>query len=210
MKKALLILIGLLLVWVLFDLARPVKTDFRRFDPAALGRLDADMWRSYYEKRPIRLFQQLARLMRVQFRAPFWRSHVIAYRAAKAATVFQKGRNRQDYAEALPHLERYFAALAKLSKQPFNVPLLARTELEWWIIRREPHLHTSADWERLLAEIAAGFYRLPAGSFEQHARLRVEAMLLRDEKGDAVTEKDWKEITRLLEHSWAALHEVLH
>ncbi|MBX2929619.1 MAG: hypothetical protein KF852_17435 [Saprospiraceae bacterium] len=51
---------------------------------------------------------------------------------------------------------------------------------------------------------------MPAGSLEQHTRLRVEAMLLRDRKGDAVEEEDWKEITRLLEQSWTALQEALH
>ncbi len=210
MKRALWIVFGLLPAWIAFDLARPSKTDFRRFDPIAVGRLDADMWRSYYEKRRLRLFQQLARLMRVQFRAPFWRSHVIAYRAAKAATVFQAGKNREDYSRALPHLERYFNALNHLSNRPFDAAQLSRTELEWWIIRREPEQYTPSDWERLLAETAAGFYGLPANRFENHAKLRVEAMRLRDGKGDAVSEADWKEINRLLEQSWTALHQAVN
>jgi hypothetical protein len=200
-----LLLITALVAWIAFDILVPSRTDFRQFDPVITGRLDSDMWRSYYERRPAKLFWQLAHSLRVQFDAGFWESFPIAYRAAKAAFTFKDGRSRADYARALPDLERYFAAINSLSLTPFNPKTAARDELEWWIIRREPKLHTTADWERLIAGVAAEIYGVPAVRLTEYARLRVEAMLLRDQRGSNISEQDWSEITSLLERSWSEL-----
>ena len=200
-----LVIVAALPAWIAFDVLIPSRTDFRQFDPVATGRLDADMWRSYYERRRARLFWQLARSLRVQFNAGFWESLPIAYRAAKAAFTFKDGRSRDDYARALPDLERYFSAISDLSLTPFNPRTAARDELEWWIIRREPQLHTTADWQRLIAAVAAEIYGIPAERLTDYARLRVEAMVLRDERGSNTTEQDWSEITSLLERSWSEL-----
>ncbi|HEY7567510.1 MAG TPA: hypothetical protein VH762_08050 [Gemmatimonadaceae bacterium] len=191
--------------WIALDLLMPRRSDFRQFDPVATGRLDSDMWRSYYERKPAKLFWQLARSLRVQFHAGFWESFPIAYRAAKAAFTFKDGGSRDDYARALPDLERYFAAINSLSVTPFNAKTAARDELEWWIIRREPKLHTTADWERLIAGVAAEIYGIPAERLTDYARLRVEAMVLRDQRGSNISEQDWSEITSLLERSWSEL-----
>lgn len=200
---------ALLALWILTDLAYPVKTDFRHFNPASVGRLETEMWRSYYERRYFQLFVQLARLMRVQFRTPFWRSYLMAYRAAKAAAVFQRGSNREEYALALPYLQQYFEMLNRMSARPFSPDKLARTELEWWIIRREPDQHSLEDWEQLLCMEASELYGLPADRFEEHAALRVQAMVLRDDKGAKVGEQDWQAIRHLLERSWGSMHHVL-
>ena len=88
------------------DLYRPKSVNFRQFDPVVIGHLDADMWRSYYEKKRFKLLWQMSTLVRKQFHAPFWRSFPMACRAAKAAFVFKDGHNRADYAKALPPLEK--------------------------------------------------------------------------------------------------------
>ncbi|MCO6492005.1 MAG: hypothetical protein J5I98_26550 [Phaeodactylibacter sp.] len=203
-KRFSLLAFSALLLWIAASLLLPRHSNLREFDPAVVGQLDAAMWRSYYEGRKLRLFLQLSRLVRRQFHAPYWRSFPIAYQAARAATTFQSGANRSDYARALSPLEKYFGAINRLSDRPFDVKSAARSELEWWIIRREPQ-HATADWERLLAEVAATLYHQPAKQFAEYARLRVEAMVLRDSKGPTITETDWKEITALLEESWQAL-----
>jgi hypothetical protein len=141
----------------------------------------------------------------VQFNAGFWNSFPIAYRAAKSAFTFKDGTSRDDYAKALLDLERYFAAIGDLSLTPFNATAAARNELEWWIIRREPAQHTTADWERLIAAVAAEIYGVPAERLTDYARLRVEAMVLRDQRGDGITEQDWSLIENLLERSWGEL-----
>ena len=83
-------LIGVL--WVLTDLYVPWQVNLQTFDPLELARLDGEMWRSYYEKKPLKLFWQSAKLMREQVHAPFWRSFVMSYHAAKAVkSLFHNG-----------------------------------------------------------------------------------------------------------------------
>lgn len=207
--KFLAILLVALTVWITFDLLSTRKNSLRNFDPAEVGQLDADMWRSYYERRRVKLFWQLTHLMRRQFNAPFWRSFPIAWQAVKAATVFQDGRNREQYALALPFLEKYFTQINNLSDQPFDVKTVAKNELEWWIIRREPNF-TYQDWERVLAEVSAEMYHLPREKFTGYAHLRVEAMALRDSLGEQITEADWVKITGILKQSWNKLHEAVN
>lgn len=186
------------------------KTDLRQFNAVEVGQLDADMWRAYYEKKPGKLFLQLSRLMRRQFHAPYWRSLSMAWYAGKAAFVFKEGSRREEYARALPYLERYYSAVNRLSNKPFEVQKVAQLELEWWIIRREPACYSPADWERILAEEAGEMYHLPAGRFTEYARQRTKAMLLRDAKGEQITEEDWAKINSLLQECWTSLYRSLN
>ena len=66
MKQTLKLGAALFTGWVLADLLLPWRVDLRRFAPTEVARLDAAMWRSYYEKKPVRLFWQSARLIREQ------------------------------------------------------------------------------------------------------------------------------------------------
>jgi hypothetical protein len=197
------------MAWIAIDVLLPRRTDLRQFDPVASGRLDGEMWRSYYERRPAKLFWQLAQSLRVQFHAGFWNSFPMAYRAAKAAFAFKDGRSRADYDRALPDLEQYFAAVNNLSLTPFNAKSAARNELEWWIIRREPEQFTTTDWERLIAAVAAEIYAVPPEHLAEYAHLRVEAMVLRDRRGENITDADWEQIGSLLERSWTSLSNAV-
>jgi hypothetical protein len=195
-----------LILWIAVDLTllRP-KHSLRAFDPVAVARLDAEMWRSYYERKPMKLFGELAELMRSQYGAPFWQSWLLAGYAGRAAFVFKDGHNRQDYNRALPYLRNFYTGINRLEYNEFDVEKVANLELEWWIIRREKARFAPADWERILANEAAELYHLPAQNFRQHARLRVSAMVLRDSLGDEITERDWQRIQMLLGESWKAL-----
>jgi hypothetical protein len=199
-----------LTTWIAADVLLPRRSDLRQFDPVVSGRLDGEMWRSYYERKPARLFWQLAQSLRAQFHAGFWESFPIAYRAAKAAFTFKDGRSRDEYARALPDLERYFASINDLSLTPFNAQSAARNELEWWIIRREPEQFATADWERLIAAVAAEIYAVPPERLGEYAKLRVEAMVLRDRLGEKISEADWDHIGELLERSWTSLANAVN
>lgn len=200
-----------LLLAAALDLYYPVSTDLRAFEAEEVARLDTIMWRSYYDRQPVRLFLQLAELLRVQFNLPWLRSHVVAFHAAKAAFVFKDGRNRADYEKALPDLMRYYRALRKVSTTPFDVEQEAQLELEWWIVHRQREQHAPGDLDRALAEAAAELYRVPAESLMEYGRLRTEAMNIRDRKAVAggVTEEDWKQIEELLRGSWKALWQAV-
>jgi hypothetical protein len=204
MKKlfaALGLFAGALLV---VDWAAP-KHDLRAFEPVAVAELETEMWRSYYEKHQVVLFGQLITLLRQQFGMPPLEAVVNAYRAAHAAFVFKDGKSRADYEQALPDLERYYAAISARATQAFDVKKVARLELEWWILHRErsPQLGAS------LADLQAAIYAVPAARFAEHARLRAEAMVLRDDRNTAITDADWAQIHRMLDDSWASLRGAL-
>ncbi len=204
---ALCLVLGL---WISWDIFRPTRSDITKFDPLRVGSLEMAMWRSYYEKKPMKLFLQLSETLRTQFKAPFWRSFQLAYYAAKAALIFQQGTSREEYRQALPYLEKYYAGIQALSDTPFDVSQVATDELEWWVIRREPALHQPSEWEQLIAQIAAALYQVPTEAMAEHASLRVSAMRLRDQKGRVITEEDWDEIERLLKASWQSLHTAVN
>jgi hypothetical protein len=117
--RRLLLILGLvallLATWTGIDLFGRRTSHLREFDPDEVARLETAMWRSYYDKKQVRLFLQLAELLRKQYNMPFIRSNVVAYRAAKAAFVFKRGKQRSDYEQALPDLFKFYAAVRKVS-----------------------------------------------------------------------------------------------
>ena len=206
-KRVLLILIVALCVigaWILYDLYAPRTAHLREFDPDEVARLETAMWRSYYEKQRLKLFNQLSELLRTQYNMPLVRSNQVAYYAADAAFVFKKGKQRSDYEKALPELVKFYQSVRTMSDIPFDVERAARLELEWWIIHRERARHPPGDLERALAELQAELYRIPVERLMEHGRLRAEAMTIRDTRAEAggVTEADWARIDELLHQSW--------
>jgi hypothetical protein len=193
--------------WVLYDLYAPRTAHLREFDPDEVARLETAMWRSYYEKQRLRLFNQLSELLRSQYNMPLVRSNQVAYYAADAAFVFKKGKQRSDYEKALPELVKFYQAIRKMSDIPFDPDRAARLELEWWIIHRERERHPPGDLDRALAELQAEIYKIPVERLLEHGRLRAEAMTIRDTKAAAggVTEADRAKIDELLHASWRSL-----
>ncbi len=184
----------------------------REFDADEVARLETAMWRSYYSHQRVKLFGELAELLRTQYRLPPLRSNAVAYRAAKAAFVFKDGRSRADYERALPDLVSFYQSIRAVSDTDFGVERAARLELEWWIVHRERRRHAPGDLDRALANLQAEIFRLPAERFTEHARLRAEAMEIRDTKADRgdVTEEDWRRIDELLHRSWRSLHAAVN
>ena len=152
--------------------------DLRTFDAAAVGKLDTDMWRSYYERRPVRLFEQMITLLRTQYGMRPLQALMDAYHAAHAAFVFKDGRSRAGYEKALPDLEAYYRDIDALPDA--------------------------------LAALQAEIYGVPAERFAEHARLRAQAMDLRDGKGSAITEADWQRIGEMLAASWNSLYNAVN
>ncbi len=205
--RASLIVLLLLTGWVLYDLYAPRTAHLREFDPDEVARLETAMWRSYYEKRELRLFTQLSELLRSQYDMPLVRSNRVAYYAANAAFVFKSGKQRADYEKALPDLVKFYEAVRKISDLPFDVNRAAQLELEWWIIHRECAKHAPGDLDRALAELQAAIYGVPLEKLMEHGRLRAEAMTIRDTRAAAggVTEADWARMDELLRQSWRSL-----
>ncbi|HEV7473635.1 MAG TPA: hypothetical protein VGN90_06290 [Pyrinomonadaceae bacterium] len=202
-----IVVAALIAAWVLYDLYAPRTAHLKEFDPDEVARLETAMWRSYYEKQRLRLFNQLSELLRTQYNMPLVRSNQMAYSAADAAFVFKKGKQRSDYEKALPELVKFYESIRQMSDIPFDVDRAARLELEWWIIHRERAHHPPADLERALADLQSEIYRIPVERLMEHGRLRAEAMTIRDTQAEAggVTETDWARIDQLLHQSWRSL-----
>src|SRR5690242_18001227 len=96
--------------WTAIDLWRPVSSSLRQFNPDEVADLETQMWRAYYAKQRLPLFNQLAELLRHQYRLPFLRSYLVAFHGAKAAFVFKDGKSREDYEKAMPDLIDYYSA----------------------------------------------------------------------------------------------------
>jgi hypothetical protein len=207
-----LIVIVAALGWIGYDLYGPRSTKMRDFDPHEVARLETEMWRSYYAKERVKLFNQLAELMRSQYHMPFATSNAVAYQAAKAAFVFKDGKKREDYEKALPYLVKFYQSIRQGSDIEFDVDRAAKLELEWWIVHRQRARHQAGDLDRALAELPAEIYRVPADRLLEHARLRAEAMTIRDRKaeGGGVSAEDWAKIEELLRASWQSLHQVVN
>ena len=205
-------LIIALLVWAAFDLYGPRRTAMRDFDAEEVARLETEMWRSYYSRQRFKLFRELAGLLRTQYRLPLLRSNAVAYRAAKAAFVFKDGRSRADYERALPDLVSFYRSVRAVSDTDFDAGRAARLELEWWIVHRERRRHAPGDLERALADLQAELFQVPSERLAEHARLRAEAMTIRDDKAKqgGVTEEDWRRIGELLQRSWRSLHAAVN
>ena len=205
------LVLALLICGALFNLYYPRTTHMREFDPDEVARLETAMWRSYYEKQRVQLFNQLAELLRTQYGMSTLRSNQIAYYGADAAFVFKQGQQRSDYEKALPDLVKFYAAVRKLSDIPFDVDRAARLELEWWIIHRQRAQHAPGDLEKALADLQAEIYQVPVDRVMEHGRLRAEAMTIRDTKAEngGVTEADWARINELLRESWRSLAKAV-
>ena len=209
------LLIGIILVilvWLGIDLFWPHQSDLREFDPDAVARLETDMWRSYYDRHEVRMFFQLAKLLRTQYRVPFLRSNVIAFEGAKAAFIFKEGKQRSDYNRALPDLVRYYNAIRHMTSRSFDVDRVAQLELEWWIVHRDRDKYERDALDRSLAALQSEIFSLPIDRFMEHGRLRAEAMVIRDSKWEAggVSESDWGAIYDLLHRSWGDLWIQVH
>lgn len=200
-----------LLLLLTIDLFGPRRTDIRVFDPVEVARLDTAMWRSYYDKKPLPLFFQLAELLRDQFGFPPARSLLASSYAARAAFVFKRGRSRADYELAIPDLIRYYQAIHDISVTPFDVKRTAELELEWWIVHRARLGQGGVPLEQSLAVAAAELYGAPVDRMDVYAAERRVAMDIRDTKAAAggVTDADWREIERHLVASWTALSRAI-
>jgi hypothetical protein len=206
--RSIAIVLTLLVGALLYDLYYPRSAKMREFDPNEVARLETAMWRSYYDKKQVQLFNQLSELLRTQYHMPLVRSNQVAYYAANAAFAFKDGKTQADYEKALPELVKFYGAIRKMSDIPFDVDRVARLELEWWIVHRERWKRGAEELPRALAELQSAIYGVPVEKVLEHGRLRAEAMKIRDtkaENGTAMSEEDWSKIKDLLRQSWHSL-----
>lgn len=214
MKKLKYTLIFLLIItiWIAADWYWPVKSSIRKFHANEVALLDTKMWRSYYAGERISMFLQFAHLLRSQYDAPFWRSYIIAYYGARAAFIFKKGSDYNDYSKALPYLRTFYVQVQRLVTEKLDVEEAAHSELKWWIVHRERNKYSYNDLEKALQKNASAIFGRPDTLFTRYAFFRTKAMELRDRRQltGGLTQSDWDTIENDLRRSWGHLHMVVN
>lgn len=210
--KIFLALVILLSSWILIDIFGPWSANLRKFDPVATAQLETNMWRAYYDKKPLQLYWLLVKTLRTQNQMPFWQANLNAYRAARAAFVFKKGQKRSDYELAIPYLEDYFQALKSYGNLQNDPKEVAKLELEWWIVHRERKTYGEQALVDAIASTTGKIYGVDSNVVKDYATARTKAMIERDtqQEAGAVTESDWQDIESKLTTAYTSLSKTLN
>jgi hypothetical protein len=195
----LILLIALAALWMF----TPGPNRFRSFDPNAVAHAEAELWRAYYERRRIDLASGLVLNAHRDFGLSPFDSARAGLSAAEAARTFQRSRSREEAQRALPALAQYFAVLSTATRARFDPAEAARLELEWWQLRREVDGYDL--YAPAVAAATAHVYGVEPAALSAYAALRAEAMDLRDNRGRAITDEDWRRIEALLSQAYTEL-----
>lgn len=186
------------------------KIDLKKFDYLQVAKLDADMWRAYYNHHFIKLFILPVTLLKIRTGLSIFLSTRVAYYSVWAAAYYRlykhKGVNN---ARVLKNLTKFYKIVSDHSVQPFNYAKAAELELAWWDVHRTLYKN-SKKLEQSLADAAAVVYNLPASRLQKYAHFRAQAMILPRHEGDKqLIPTDWDKVVHLLNKSWQALHSAV-
>lgn len=199
------IAIGLFVLMALLYVTIPRNADLRAFDPKDMAARETAMWRDYYDKRYVRLFWDLYRSSRAEFKFSPLDSFRIALAAAHAARLFQPTKSREEAGVALPPLEVYYSLLRKGAPADFDPDKAAQLELDWWQARREKA--PPQDYARTIAATASMVYGADNPSIAESGALRAEAMAYRDARDNKMTDGDWRAISDQLTAAYGKLKQ---
>ncbi|MBU6179147.1 MAG: hypothetical protein KGR69_05750 [Verrucomicrobia bacterium] len=203
LRSAVLALLAVSVALAVEDrIARPSLSGF---DPARIGRLEAAMWRDYYEHRWVALALDGLRVSCVEYGYSWWDGIRLSLLAARAALHF---RGKTDDPRCLPLLGRHYAILADGLGEKFDSAAAARLELEWWRERRRKL--GPDDYAKTIAANGAVVYGMPTGTLGPAALKRARAMHYRDlhGRGGSMSEADWSEVARQLGEAYGELKAV--
>lgn len=173
-------------------------------NPASAAKLEAAMWRDYYEHRWVSLAWRSFLMARKQFGFSFVDSLQLAWHAAQAARAFSKDTQAE---ECLPELRKYYKVAKRRFPRIKDVSELADLELRWWKQRREGVNPEVYSWT--IAELTARIYGGNVKDYYSASRARVMAMAWRDERRNGgMGDAEWEEVARQLETAWRLLSEA--
>lgn len=186
------------------------KTNLKVFDAQKVGRLDADMWRAYYNHQFLKLFRHFFLLLKTQMRLGRFLMLRLAYYAVWAAVDYRIYRKLGiNSSRILKNLTKFYKLVSKHSVEPFNYTKAARLELAWWEVHRKSNVNNTK-LEQTLAEAASTIYNISPEHLTKFARYRAEAMIMPRHRADGPDNPtNWAKVTELTIRSWEALHDAV-
>lgn len=189
-------------IWLQDRISKPGMT---QFNPERMGRLEASMWRSYYEGRWASLAWHGMQVSCGEYGFSWWDGGRASWLAAVAALHFRT--NTHD-PRCLPKLEDYYRIIQHASGQEFDVKEAARLELEWWRERRRQV--APPDYAKTIAQLTALIYEEEAAPLIPPSEKRAAAMAYRDARSNGrMKEADWEAVSRQLEAAYTGLKKVV-
>lgn len=194
------LLIGVL-VWFFW----PAKPDLAGFDPNELGRLEAAMWRDYYQQDWMALSGHAWQVARRQYKFSRWDSLRLAWHSVQAARAFRQDTLNES---AVADMTDYYRIVAQDAPPTFAPDQAARLEVQWWRQRRADA--PPADWGRTIAQLTSAIYGCSAEEVLPAAQARVAAMVYRDaRRTTGLREDEWGEVSRQLANAYALLKRTI-
>lgn len=204
-RQSIKIAIGLVMVLAVLYAVIPRHADLRAFDPQRLAARETAMWRHYHDEQYVRLFLDVYRSSRAEFRFSPLESLRIALAATHAARLFQPTISREEANVALPPLEVYYGLLRNAAPASFDPDRAAQLELAWWQARREKA--PPAEYGKTIAATSSLLYGAENPLVTESGVMRAEAMAYRDARDDKMTADDWHNVSTLLAAAYDKLKQ---
>lgn len=204
-RQSIKIAIGMLVLGAVLFAVIPRNADLRAFDPQRMAGRETAMLRHYSDQQYVRLFLDIYRASRAEFRFSPLDSVRIAFAATHAARLFQPTTSRDQAGVALPPLEVYYGLLRKGAPANFAPERAAELELDWWQARREKV--APGDFGKTIAATASLLYGAENQAVTESGLLRAEAMAYRDARSGRMTDSDWRAISGQLAAAYGKLKE---
>ncbi len=168
------------------------------FDPDAMARSEAIMWRAYYDGNRVRLALETVAMLRRNYGLSARDAVIVANKLAAAAVAFRE--TREDYERlVLPDLVDAYTHIKHAIHAPFDPEAAARAELAWWKARRIPEQRSAEEVGSRITALYEIQYSYSHPAFAEAGLYRARAARLRDQGG---RDADWVEVERLLRESY--------
>ncbi|MCX7869728.1 MAG: hypothetical protein N2322_07225 [Terrimicrobiaceae bacterium] len=191
---------GLAAVWAALYSSHPLS-----IKPAEAARIEAQMWRDYYEGRWWRLAFGSFEMARRQFGFSAMDALRLGWHAARAARKF---RHDTHSPESVAELVGYYRVVSGRAPNLRDPARAAELEVKWWRQRREAASPEVYAWT--IAELAAAVHGGNASSFYPASLARARAMAWRDaRRHGGMGDEEWGEVARQLEEAWRLFRVAL-
>ncbi len=185
------------------------KVDLRKSDYLEAARIEAAMWRCYYNHQFLRLAWYLLDFMRSVFQCDWILAMRLAWHSSMAAIIYRRQKGHENYPKVLKSLVKFYKIGSDHSLTPFDYHKAAELELEWWDIHRYPQKYDKT-LEQSIAGAAAVVYNCRPQDLKEYAAYRAQAAEMLTHEGDKYAVKnDWPKIEDLLYRTWHSFHYAM-